>query len=205
MPAPKGDAISTFALTYDLLKSGGPEVWLKVPFRSQIDGTPYAEANCGPTVGNMVLESFGFSVPQAELRKEVLSLQPREDCDDCGVYLQNIAAVIANRGLKVNALRDNPDDPASFHHWAQDEIRAELRAGRPVVVQVYYRGLPGRANVNYYGDHYIVLHGFVGDRFVYNDPVDSDGPGYSRLISSKALDFAMSYGDFPYAGFSVGR
>jgi hypothetical protein len=201
MPAAKGDTISTFALT----SGGSPEVWLKVPHRSQIDGTPYADANCGPTVGNMVLEAFGFRVPQPALRKEVLALQPGEDCDDCGVYLQNIAEVIARRGLKVNRLRDNPEDPSNFHHWTHDEIRAELRAGRPVVVQVFYRGLPGRATVNYWGDHYVVLHGLAGDRFLFNDPVDSDGPGYSRLISAQQLDYAMSHSDFPYAGFSVGR
>ena len=200
---PGPDLISAFALSREALAAGSPEVWLKVPHRSQLDGTRYAEANCGPTTINMVLESFGIRVSQADLRKEVLALQPDEDCDDCGVYLENLAEVVARRGLRVGGLRD--DKPDEFHRWTLDEVRHELRAGRPVIAQVFYRGLPARANSGYWGDHYIVLHGMVGDRFIFNDPVDSDGPGYSRLISAKALDFAMSQSDFPYAGFSIGR
>ena len=197
------DAISTFALGRELVAAGGPDVWLKVPYRSQLDGTKYAEANCGPTTINMVLESFGIRVPQPALRKEVLAYQPDEDCDDCGVYLQNMAAAIASHGLKVHGLRD--DKPEDFHRWTLDEVRREVRAGRPVVVQVFYRGLPGRANSGYWGDHYVVVHGMVGDRFIFNDPIDVDGPGYSRLMTEKALDFAMSQSDFPYAAFSISR
>lgn len=203
-PIPGPDQISTFALGHDLVAAGGPDVWLKVPYRSQIDGSKYAEANCGPTTTNMVLESFGIKIAQPSLRKEVLAYQPDEDCDDCGVYLQNMAAAISAHGLKINNLRD-PDRPDDFHHWTLDEIRSELRAGHPVVVQVFYRGLPGRASSGYWGDHYVVVHGLAGDRFIINDPIDVDGPGYSRLMTAKALDFALSQSDFPYAAFSVSR
>lgn len=203
-PIPGPDQISTFALSQELVASGGPDVWLKVPYRSQLDGTRYAAANCGPTTTGMVLESFGIAIPQPALRREVLAYQPAEDCDDCGVYLQNMAAAIASRDLKVNNLRD-PDKPNDFHRWTLDEIRSEVRAGHPVVVQVFYRGLPGRANSAYWGDHYVVVHGLAGDRFIINDPIDSDGPGYSRLMTARALDFAMSQSDFPYAAFSVSR
>jgi hypothetical protein len=201
-PVPSPDLISSFALSRDLVKGGGVD-WLRVPYRSQLDGTAYAQANCGPTVANMVLESFGFKIPQADLRREVLSLQPEEDCDDCGVYIENLAEVIAWRGLTIVRLRDSGS--AAFHTWTQDEIRAELRAGRPVIAQVYYRRLPGRATASYWGDHFIVLTGTLGERFVFNDPIDSDGPGYSRLITAEALKLAMGESDFPYAAFAVTR
>jgi len=151
----------------------------------------------------MVLEEFGFKIPAPDLRREILSLQPNENCDDCGVYLQNMAAVVASRGLKVTGLRD--DKPDAFHRWTQEEIRNELRAGHPVIAQVFYRRLPARANSAYWGDHYIVLSGILGDRFVFNDPIDIEGPGYSRLITAQALDLAMGESDFPYAAFSVGK
>jgi hypothetical protein len=202
-PIARPELISGFALSRELLAGGDLDTWVKVPYRSQLDGTPYAEANCGPTVANMVLESYGFKVPQADLRREVLSLQPDEDCDDCGVYLQNLAEVIARRGLKIVRLRD--DNPEAFHAWTQNEIKAELRAGRPVVAQVFYRRLPVRATSGYWGDHYIVLTGVMGDRFIFNDPIDVEGPGYSRLITAEALELAMRESDYPYAAFSVSK
>src|SRR4051812_3082741 len=33
---------------------------LSVPYRSQLDGTPYAQANCGPTALAMVLAYYGI-------------------------------------------------------------------------------------------------------------------------------------------------
>ena len=202
-PIPDPSVAAWFALSREMLAAGVPSPWLKVPYRSQLDGTRYAGANCGPTTANMVLEAFGLEVQQPDLRREVLALQPAEDCDDCGTYIQNLAEVIARRGLKIGKLRDG--DPRAFHRWTLEEVRAELGAGRPVIAQVYYRGLPGRETANYYGDHYIVLTGLLGDRFLYNDSIDSEGPGYSRLIPPRTLDDAMRDSDFPYAAFSVGR
>jgi hypothetical protein len=202
-PIPGPEVASSFSLSQNLLQTAAPEVWIKVPYRSQIDGSPYADANCGPTVVNMVLESFGIQLSQPQVRREVLSFQPLEDCDDCGTYIQNLAEVFTRRGLRVHNLRDG--DPEAFHRWTLDEVRSELRAGRPVIAQVYYRRLPARANASYWGDHYIVLTGLQADRFIFNDPIDTEGSGYSRLISASALEQAMGESDFPYAAFSVGR
>lgn len=202
-PFPTEEAAEAFALTREVLASQVPSPWLKVPYRSQLDGSPYAGANCGPTAAGMVLEWFGFPVAPPDLRREVLALQPGEDCDDCGVYIQNLAEVIGRRGLRVIGLWDAPPD--AFHRWTLDEIRAELQAGHPVIPQVYYRALPGRADAPYYGDHYIVLTGMLGDRFTYNDPIDSDGPGFSRLIEAGQLERAMGRSQEPFAAFAVGR
>jgi hypothetical protein len=174
---------------------------LDIPYRSQLDGSAFAAANCGPTTINMVLEAYGHKIGQPALRKEILSYQPDEDCDDCGVYIQNLAGALSRRGLLVDGL--GTGEPETFHRWTIDELRSALRDGHPVVAEVYYRGLPARSNSAYYGDHYIVLTGLLGDRFVFNDPIDAEGPGYSRLISASALDYAMSESDFPYAAFSV--
>jgi hypothetical protein len=195
--------VSSFALTRERLAAGAPSPWIPMPYRSQLDGSPYAEANCGPTTVNMVLESFGIQISQADLRREVLMLQEGEDCDDCGVYIQNLAEVIKRHGLQVHRLRD--DDPSAFHRWTLDEIRAEIKAGRPVVPQVFYRGLPARGNSGYWGDHYVVLTGLLGDNFVFNDPIDVEGPGFARIISAQALERAMDASDFPFAAFSVGK
>ena len=50
----------------------------------------------------------------------------------------------------------------------------------------------------------MVLSGIIGDRFIYNDPIDSDGTGYGRVISAEALKKAMAESDFPFAAFAAG-
>ena len=67
--------------------------------------------------------------------------------------------------------------------------------------------LPGRSKIGYGGDHYIVIVGLAGQNFIYNDPVDSDGRGYGRLITAEQLEAAMSNanGEFARTAFAVGR
>ena len=86
-------------------------------------------------------------------------------------------------------------------------VRQQVQAGHVVIPQVQFRQLPGRLTSPYYGDHYIVVTGISGSSFLYNDPVDSDGRGYGRLISADQLGKAMAaaHGEFSTAAFAVGR
>ncbi|GIW07499.1 MAG: hypothetical protein KatS3mg060_2304 [Dehalococcoidia bacterium] len=145
VPVANPEAAARFLLGRETLAADAPLPWIRVPYRSQLDGTPYAGANCGPTTANMALEAFGRAAPQPALRREVLALQPAESCDDCGTYIQNLAEVIARRGLKVGKLRDG--DPNGFHRWTLEEIRSELRAGRPVIAQGLLSPPAGAAKV----------------------------------------------------------
>ena len=49
--------------------------------------------------------------------------------------------------------------------------------------------------------------GLAGNNFIYNDPVDSDGRGYGRVISAETLEQAMAgaTGQYARAAFAVGR
>ncbi|MGE3267898.1 MAG: C39 family peptidase [Chloroflexota bacterium] len=205
---PRGDQaeISTYMLTRNSLLTSTPEVWLRVPYRSQIDGSAYADANCGPTSVAMALESVGKSESLGSVRELALDLQKNPRCDDCGTYIQHLAAVAEMRGAKTYGLREK-DDPEAFHRWSLDDVRQQLRQERVVIPQVKYRALPGRSRIPYGGDHYVVVVGIVGNDFIYNDPVDSDGRGYGRLITAEQLETAMSSanGEFARAAFAVGR
>jgi hypothetical protein len=88
-----------------------------------------------------------------------------------------------------------------------DDVREQLRAGRPVIVQVRFRALPGRAGVRYFADHYIILTGLSGESFLYNDPLDSDGPGANRILTGPQLASAMNASDrrYAYAAFALAR
>ncbi|HEY0581710.1 MAG TPA: LysM peptidoglycan-binding domain-containing protein [Chloroflexota bacterium] len=173
------------------------------PYRSQLDGSPFAEANCGPTAVGMALEAFGVSVPSRQLRAAALDAQ-RMYGNGVGTLITALAQVVQQNGLSAMDLRD---ETGNIRKWGLDEIRAHLQAGHPVIVQVRYRSLPGRGGVYYFGDHYILVTGILGDGFLYNDPIDIDGLGWDRVISAATLRTAMNASDQRYAfsAVAVGR
>ncbi|MDQ3808829.1 MAG: C39 family peptidase, partial [Chloroflexota bacterium] len=186
------------------------DVRLKVPYRTQLDGSGYASANCGPTVLGMALEAFGIDVAQPALRNEVLTSEDFDpEDDDAGSFIWALARVAQRRGLQTFGLYER--DGQTLHRWSVEDVRANVRAGRPVVAQVVYRGLPGREHSEYWGDHYIVITGLMGEDFLYNDPIGGveagEAPGWDRLMTADELRRAMRASDRPYAysAFGVGR
>lgn len=172
------------------------------PYRSQLDGSPYAEANCGPTTIGMALDAFGISATPRQLRSEALDAQHMYG-NGVGTLITALAQVVQQHG--VSAL-DLHDTSGGLTRWSLDQIRAHVQAGHPVVVQVRYRLLPGRGGAYYFGDHYILVTGIVADGFLYNDPIDVDGLGWDRVISGAALRTAMNASDarYAYTAFAVG-
>ena len=163
----------------------------------------------------MALEAFGQVYGSGTLRTAAMRLQETDDCDGCGVFIQNLASLADGRGVKVFGLRkdDSPirpitevdqDDNDNLRRWSLDDIRAEPRAGHVVIPQIKSRFLPGRASSAYGGDHFVVVTGTIGDRFIINDPVDSDGRGYARLISADALERGMALASVPNVAFAAG-
>jgi hypothetical protein len=183
------------------------DVRLKVPYRTQLDGSDYEGANCGPTTLGMALEAFGLNVAQPDLRNEVLvSEEFSPDDVDAGSYIWALARVAQSRGLRTHGLYES--DGETLHRWSVDEVRANVRAGRPVIAQVVYRGLPGREDSGYYGDHYVVITGLMGDDFIYNDPIGGvaarESPGWDRVMSAEELGRAMRASDRPFAYTAFG-
>jgi hypothetical protein len=187
----------------------GADVRMNVPYRTQLDGSDYAGANCGPTVLGMVLESFGKSLDQRTLRDQVLDAEdfPRWD-DDAGSYIWALARVAEANGLKTYGLYTD-ESGARMNRWSVEDVRQSVRQGRPVVVQVVYRGLPRRQDSAYRGDHYVVITGLLGDGFLYNDPIGGpiEGPGFDRVMTAAQLDRAMYASDtaFAHTAFAVSK
>jgi LysM repeat protein len=173
------------------------------PYRSQLDGSPYAEANCGPTAVGMALEAFGVSVPLRDLRAATLDAQ-RMYGNGVGTLITGLAQTVQQHGLSAMDLRESA---GGIRKWTLDDIRAHIQQGHPVITQVRYRSLPGRGRAYYFGDHYILITGVVGDGFLYNDPIDIDGLGWDRAISGATLQVAMNASDqrYAYAAVAVGR
>ncbi|MEA2642227.1 MAG: Peptidase like family [Chloroflexota bacterium] len=175
---------------------------IQAPYHSQLDGTPWAEANCGPTTLSMALGAYGIDVASAELRTQTLDAQGMWG-DEAGTLLDALAQVAQSYGVRPIGLYGSQ----GFRRWSVADVRQQLEAGRPVIVQVLFRALPGREASLYYGDHYVVLTGLVGDSFLYNDAVDSDGVGYDRLMSADTLQQAMRASDkrYAYTAFALAR
>lgn len=186
------------------------DVRINVPYRTQLDGSDYAGANCGPTVLGMALEAFGMNLAPPDVRGQVLNSENFESTDtDAGSYIWALAQVAQSHGLLAHGLYDG--DGSELHRWSVDEIRASVRRGEPVIVQVVYRGLPGRGDSGYYGDHYVIVTGLLGDNFLYNDPIGGaaarEAPGYDRLMTPTELRRAMRASDtgYQYTAFGLTR
>ncbi len=182
------------------LRSGGG-IWLATPYRSQFDGSPAEAANCGPASVGMALDSFGVGVTTTELRAQAMRLQGTSG-PDVGVAIEFLEGVVERHGMRGYDLGPGRD---SFRRWSLDDVRRHLQMGHPVIPQLRFRQMPGRGASDYYEDHYVVITGVLGEDFIYNDPVDVDGPGYGRLMSAGALTRAWGSSLYPFAAFAVGR
>jgi hypothetical protein len=199
--------VSAAPLTEDLPRAypaivSPTTVRVHVPYVSQLDSSPWAEANCGPTALAMALQAFGTNISSGDLRKDVLNAQGMWG-DDSGVLMEALAQVGEMHGARVLDLRSE----GGLKRWTLDDVRSHVRSGNPVIPQVVFRALPGREQSPYWGDHFVVITGLVGEDFLYNDPVDSDGIGYDRLMTAEELSRAMQTSDRRYtrAAFALGR
>ena len=175
------------------------QVVLSVPQRSQVDGTVWSSTDCGPASIAMVLGAFGQDVPTTNLRKAADQFLGFSDPSD-GTRIQDLAQVVKNHGLRV----DGPYSGANWRRWSLDDVRTELRAGRPVVAEVYFALLPNHRNNPIPTDHYVVIVGYAGDDFLFNDPADTSAPGYRQRMSSQQFLKAWGASAFPFAAFSAG-
>lgn len=179
--------------TLSVLRSRGESGMLwQVPFRSQLDGSFYQHANCGPASLAMVLESFGVSLPTGILRQTANRLQGSYGyLDGIGIdYLVNMAE---DAGLEPEHLYDG----SWYRRWYPELVRWHVRQGHPVLTLVKYRSLPGNDDSQSTSDHYVVITGLIGDSFVYNDPAFLGTGGYARIISEQGLTFAWDRSDVP--------
>ena len=172
--------------------------WLKVPFRTQLDGSPSGGADCGPDSLAMVLEYYQTYLPTDELRAMADSLQGTSDPEG-GFAIEYLAGLLPTFGLRAEGLYAGQD----LRRWTLEDLRQQLAQGHPVIPQLKFRLMPGRSESDYWEDHYVVLTGVRGDEFIYNDGVDADGPGYARMMSAETLLDSWSHSYFPFAAFAI--
>src|SRR5512138_1687516 len=124
---------------------------LPVPQRSQIDGTVWGPSDCGPASLAMVLEAFGDKVPTVDLRKRANQLLGVSS-PDTGTKIEHLAQIAREHGFSAT----DPLEGKSYRRWTLDQAKAEIRAGHPVLAQVYFPLLPNQKRNPVVTDHFVV-------------------------------------------------
>jgi uncharacterized protein YvpB len=198
--------LPSLLLSLSLLAGHADGQVLHVPYRSQLDGSAYAQANCGPAALAMVLAYYGIDDSLWSLRVQAMQAQHSWVDDDggysdgYGVFVYNLATVAEGLGLRADGLWQREGNRVDhLRLWRAADLRRQIEAGRPVIVQVRFRLLPGNVRSAYVEDHFIVVHGTAGSDFVYSDPVR----GSELSIDEDDLLRAMGAADSPYVGFAL--
>lgn len=172
---------------------------LRVPFRTQIDGTAFSLVNCGPASLSMVLAAFGLDVDPPSLRDYLNRLVGNFDTEQ-GTSLYVLAQIAQEAGLNVFG----PAGRGGYQAWTIEAIRDQIRAGHPVITLTKYRRLPGHFGSVTDFDHYIVITGLAGEDFVYNDGAFSTEYGYNLIITPEQLEQAWAASSIPRHAIAVG-
>lgn len=195
-PSPSGDSSAhypAFAITPDgivvraLSTTPPAPPILSAPYRSQFDGSIWAESNCGPTALSMALGALGIDVDQLRLRQLANDQMGMADPNN-GTTWESLAYAAQASGARVSGLYQGQ----SYRRWTIENLKAELSQGHPVLLLVRYWDLPDHLGSGFAGDHYVVALGVDGNgNVVYNDSAFR-GDGSDRVISPAALQRAWT-------------
>jgi hypothetical protein len=199
----EAEAVSPFA------QDAGPRPWdrpfafgetqfrLTIPYRTQLDGSAAAGANCGPSSLGMILDAFGISVATGTLREQAHRFQGTSG-PYTGFNLGPLENVAETYGLAGEGLFEG----GRYRRWTLDDVRHHLRAGHPVIPQLKYRLIPGREGARTNTDHYLVITGMDGEDFLVNDPIPWGSAGQARMTASQLLRAWMN-SDNPGAALAI--
>jgi hypothetical protein len=83
-----------------------------------------------------------------------------------------MAFAARKRGFLVRGLYDAA---GNYRQWTIEDLVAETKAGRPVMLLTRYWSLPGHSESAWWGDHYIAFLGLTpGGDVIYHDAAFPD-------------------------------
>jgi Peptidase_C39 like family len=175
---------------------------MAVPFRTQKDGTPWQGSNCGPAVLGMILDGFGQTGQSTDdLRFRAHTYQGTVGMRT-GTALDHIAHVAEDLGVHAYGLYGAD---GSWRSWTVDDIREQLRLGRPVMPLVRLYLLPSYENSLPRWGHYILVTGMTENGFFYSDPLQLDAVnGTGGYMSADRLMRAMQGSHIPGQAVAFG-
>lgn len=169
----------------ELLNSGRTSV----PYVSQFDGTPWEGSNCGIGAIAMVLGAFDITIPTLQIRKSIIGITG-DPSYDAGVAWDPLIKLAWRHNLPVNGPNTSDGRP---RQWFLEELDAESRMGRPSILLVNYRSLPGHENAGWQGDHYVVFLGLTADGdVIYHDPAFRGSAGAYKVTDRATFERAWT-------------
>ncbi len=176
----------------DVLTAGGPEEdgsRLRVPYRTQFDGSTFEWGNCGVAAIAMAMEYYGQPWSTHDLRLAINAMTGNW-ATKAGVDWRYLKLALERRGFAT----DGPyDRRGGYWSWTLEELLAETARGRPALLLVRYRWLPGHEAAGWPGDHYILFLGLTRDgRVLYHDPGFRGEVGAYLTIDRAAFERAWS-------------
>ncbi len=152
--------------------SVGQSTRVRVPYRTQFDGTTWADGNCGPASIAMAMGAFNHDESVDSIRQSINGFTG-DWSTESGTSWESLKRAVEQRGFGVEGLYAQG---GGYRFWTMDDLLAQTRQGRPVIVLVKYQYLPGHETAAWYGDHYVVFLGMTADgKVVYHDPAFRDG------------------------------
>ncbi len=180
----------------------GNTILLDVPFRTQQDGTAYAETNAGIASLAMTLGAYGIDVAVSDLRALANGLEGNFSAAN-RTRIETLTRIAERGGLNVMDLYRGP----RFNEWTVEQVRENIRRGFPVVTLVQGAVLPGGTPPGASRERFITIIGIDNDEIIYHDPAYPDeGTGAARRMSARTLEQAWLAASTPRLGaaFSQG-
>jgi Peptidase_C39 like family len=163
---------------------------LTVPYRSQLDGSRQAKANCGPACLSMLLSLYGDGTAIGDLRFNINQYMKVWSASN-GSSWEALADAAAMRRFRIIGLLKSP---GVYRRWSVDDLLAETARGNPVMILTRYKYLPGHENTYVQYNHYVVVVGAdAAGSIIYHDPAYLDGAsGAYRAMTREQLNAAWS-------------
>ncbi len=156
---------------------------------SQFDGTPWEGSNGGIASIAMVLGAFDVTLPTLQVRKSIISITG-DPSYDAGVAWDPLMKMAWRHDFPVNGPMDGN---GNYRQWFLEELDAESRMGRPSILLVHYRSMPGHEQAAWWGDHYVVFLGLTanGD-VIYHDPAFRGSAGAYKVTDRATFERAWT-------------
>jgi hypothetical protein len=162
---------------------------IEAPYRTQFDDTTWAGGNCGVASIGIAMGRFGHIERTDDLRRSINGMSG-DWSTDSGVAWNFLKRAVEERGFGTEGLYDAS---GGYHAWTMDDLLNETRQGRPVILLMRYKALPGHEEAQWYGDHYIVFLGMTSDgKVVYHDPAFHGAEGRYRIAEQATFERAWT-------------
>jgi hypothetical protein len=166
-----------------------PNNSLTAQYRSQFDGSPYEQANCGPAALGILMTASGQHWTTSSIRRSAEQHSGIESYD-AGTTWEDLATAAQKRGFDTIGLFNGL---GGYKDWNTDDLLKSVTEGHPAMLLTRFWSLPGHDDKGWAGDHYIIFLGLnTKGEVVYHDPAWRGWQGAYLTMSREQLERAWT-------------